>query len=118
MRRSVLLLIASLGLSLVFATICVAQNAVAPAKTNLADSTGDSGAIIHLNKLPAYNFGSEPDLTTPYQSPVCFTMRTYVVVRDDSESDATHIGGYHECLPSWKLNLRSSQKQEDAPKDR
>jgi len=39
---------------------------------------------------------------------VCFTMRTYVVARESRDSDAVRFKGYHECLPEWKLQMRTT----------
>jgi hypothetical protein len=39
---------------------------------------------------------------------VCFTMRTYVVTRESRDSDAVRFKGYHECLPEWKLQMRTT----------
>ena len=38
----------------------------------------------------------------------CYTMRTYVVAREDKTSDVTRMVHYQKCLPSWKIDLREA----------
>jgi hypothetical protein len=38
----------------------------------------------------------------------CYTMRTYVMAREDKDSDATRMVRYRKCLPSWKLDLKTA----------
>jgi len=39
---------------------------------------------------------------------VCYTMRTYVMAREDRDSDATRMARYRKCLPSWKVDLKTA----------
>jgi hypothetical protein len=39
---------------------------------------------------------------------VCYTMRTYVMAREDKSSDVTRMVRYHKCLPSWKLDFKTA----------
>jgi len=39
---------------------------------------------------------------------VCYTMRTYVMAREDKSSDTTRMVRYQKCLPAWKLNFKSA----------
>lgn len=39
---------------------------------------------------------------------VCYTMRTYVMAREDPHSDATRLARYAKCLPAWKLEFKSA----------
>jgi hypothetical protein len=39
---------------------------------------------------------------------VCYTMRTYVMAREDKDSDVTRMVRYRKCLPAWKLNFKSA----------
>lgn len=41
---------------------------------------------------------------------VCYTMRTYVVARDDEESDTTHMVRTTRCLPEWKLEFKTAME--------
>jgi hypothetical protein len=38
----------------------------------------------------------------------CYTMRTYVMAREDKDSDATRMVRYQKCLPSWKLDFKTA----------
>lgn len=38
----------------------------------------------------------------------CYTMRTYVMAREDKDSDVTQMVRYRKCLPAWKLNFKSA----------
>jgi hypothetical protein len=38
----------------------------------------------------------------------CYTMRTYVMAREDKDSDTTRMVRYQKCLPSWKLDLKTA----------
>jgi hypothetical protein len=37
---------------------------------------------------------------------VCYTMRSYVVARDNRDSDSTNLVGYSTCQPASKYELR------------
>jgi len=39
---------------------------------------------------------------------VCYTMRTYVVAREDKDSDVTRMVRATRCLPAWKLEFKSA----------
>ena len=39
---------------------------------------------------------------------VCYTMRTYVMAREDKDSDATHMVRATRCLPAWKLEYKTT----------
>lgn len=54
---------------------------------------------------------------------VCYTMRTYVMAREDKDSDATRMVRATRCLPSWKLELKTAvtpmrQGKDDTPPTR
>ena len=42
---------------------------------------------------------------------ICYTMRTYVVARESRDSDVTVPKAYHECLPEWKLQMRTTDER-------
>jgi len=51
---------------------------------------------------------------------VCYTMRTYVMAREDKDSDATRMVRATRCLPSWKLEFKTAttpmrQSKDDTP---
>jgi hypothetical protein len=60
-------------------------------------------------------FGSEFE-----RDGVCYTMRTYVMAREDKDSDATHMVRATRCLPAWKLEFKTAvnpghQGKDDTP---
>ena len=42
------------------------------------------------------------------RQPVCYTMRSYVMARESSDSDVTRRVRYVTCEPSWKFEFRSA----------
>jgi hypothetical protein len=46
---------------------------------------------------------------------VCYTMRTYIMARENPDSDATYLKGYRECLPEWKVQMRSTEATVPTP---
>lgn len=104
MRLTTLLLLVIALLLLTTPAASFAQNMSLP-KTD-SSYTGDGASILRPD-------GNSPNssawkLDAMNSRAVCYTMRTYVAVRDQPRSDTTHIAGYYECLPSWKLEMRSS----------
>jgi hypothetical protein len=82
----------------------------------LSPFSGDTGAVIRPS---APSFPGDPNsswakLNLMDSHPVCYTMRTYLVARDTPGSDSTHVAGYSECLPSWKLEMRTSEYKDPA----
>ncbi len=62
----------------------------------------------NTTQLPAF------DLARDGQLPVdvtCFTIRSYVMARDQKGSDATHLVRYSTCQPSGRYRLRTAQIQ-------
>ena len=88
---------------------------LAPARSHDASTASDPGIV-----LPAFG-ASLPTADSPaafdklVDRNFCLKMRTYVVARDNPQSDVTHLRSYHECLPAWKFDLRTSQQQPTAP---
>lgn len=39
---------------------------------------------------------------------VCYTLRTYVVARDERDSDSTHMVRATRCLPAWRLQFKTA----------
>jgi hypothetical protein len=40
------------------------------------------------------------------EKPVCYKMRSYHMVREDQDSDVTHMDGYTTCQPSSKYQTK------------
>jgi hypothetical protein len=60
-------------------------------------------------------FGSEFE-----RDGVCYTMRTYIMAREDQDSDATRMVRATRCLPAWKLEFKTAvtpmhQGKDDTP---
>ena len=54
---------------------------------------------------------------------VCYTMRTYVMAREEKDSDATRMVRATRCLPGWKLEFKSAvepvrRTEDDNPGER
>jgi len=39
---------------------------------------------------------------------VCYTMRTYVMAREERNSDVTRMVRYTTCLPGWRLQYKTA----------
>jgi len=39
---------------------------------------------------------------------VCYTLRTYVVARDEKDSDSTHVVRATRCLPATRLQFKTA----------
>lgn len=112
MRITTLLLLAAAVLLLTTPAASFAQS-IGSSKAS-SGNTGDNAMVVRPD-------GTSPDGVDPASARwnlrigqaenVCFTMRTYVVVRESPNSDVTRPTGYHECLPSWKLEVRSSDEK-------
>jgi hypothetical protein len=78
--------------------------------------TGDDASILRLDGsglLQSGDLRSLPKFDTGDTHVTCLTMRTYVVARENPNSDVTHRVGYYECIPAWKFDMRKTdQKQE------
>jgi hypothetical protein len=54
---------------------------------------------------------------------VCYTMRTYVMAREDKDSDVTRMVRATRCLPAWKLEFKTAvgtvhRTEDDSPAKR
>ena len=59
-----------------------------------------------FNLSPASAFDSEGQLQT---DTLCYSMRSYKVARDNSQSDSTHPIGYSTCQPATRFRTYSIQ---------
>src|SRR3974390_666124 len=102
-------------LSALLATLALAAlgfGQMAPARAHEASTASDPGIV-----LPAFGASlATADSPAAFDKLVdrnfCLKTRTYVVARDNPQSDVTHPRSYHECLPAWKFDLRTSQQQQ------
>ena len=64
-----------------------------------------------------YNSGQESDLirlfppaeVQPAAEGLCYTIRSYVVARDEKNSDSTHVVKASTCQPARKFQLKSAR---------
>jgi hypothetical protein len=83
-----------------------------PAQVNASTKTGITATTLTTHR------GSRRRLFTPgfddrsqYEH-VCYTLRTYIVVREERSSDSTRRDGEIVCQPAWKFQTRSAVLQE------
>jgi len=57
---------------------------------------------------PLMDHGGDMVLRDYERDGVCYTMRTYVMAREDKDSDVTRMARYRKCLPSWKVDLKTA----------
>ena len=82
------------------------------------DSTfsGDDASILRLDGsgvLQSSDVRSLPKFDTGDTHVTCLTMRTYVVARENRNSDVTHRVGYYECIPAWKFDMRKTEQKQE-----
>jgi hypothetical protein len=67
-----------------------------------------------INVDPAYRFDralgdlSSRDIFQLERNGVCYTLRTYVMAREDKDSDVTRMVRATRCLPAWKLEFKTA----------
>ena len=112
MRLTALLLLIVALLLLTAPAASFAQS-IPSQKSNLP-FTGDDGAILRADGSGSAMSGDGHDLRTfdaGDSHVTCLTMRTYVVARENRNSDVTHRVRYYECLPSWKFDMRNTEQK-------
>ena len=72
----------------------------------VADAPEDDRPIIVAQ--PLLEHGGDMVFRDYSRDGTCYTMRTYVMAREDKDSDATRMVRYQKCLPSWKLDLKTA----------
>jgi hypothetical protein len=108
-------------LLLIFAVLLLTAPAASFAQTSRSvklDSpfTGDDASIMRLDGsglLQSGDLRSVPKFDTGDSHVTCLTMRTYVVARENRNSDVTHRVGYYECIPAWKFDMRKTDQKQD-----
>src|SRR3974390_2638960 len=99
MRIPALLSALTIASLMFFVPASSAQNS--PSQSKAAFGLSDPGAILRMNG------DSSGDDSTLYgktnklaERNFCLKLRTYVVARDASQSDSTHLVGYTDCQPA------------------
>jgi len=93
------------------------DQAITPPISSLVSPSGKRGfkpvpllgqPTLHLRSLAReVELGNKPIPTVVRPRPdadVCYTMRAYIMVREDRDSDVTRRDGYVTCHPAWKFN--------------
>jgi hypothetical protein len=92
---------------LCFATDETPTSSTTPEPTSSAQASVDAGVWLH-GHLPRRQFSVAERERMPREENVCLMLRTYIVVREGSDSDVTHRDGEVICQPAWKFQTRSA----------
>ena len=97
------------------ASIAQTANTIVTAKPSEQSASLHSTDGTALDLARRGLFGSEFE-----RDGVCYTMRTYIMAREDRDSDATRMVRATRCLPAWKLELKTAttptrQGKDDTP---
>lgn len=109
---AILLFLAIVFFAAPAASYAQSVDSAAPEAALLADNGQAPVALPSAPRLSRRTFREEQ------RDGTCFTMRTYVVTRESRDSDAVRFKGYHECLPEWKLQMRTTDDVNAEPKVR
>jgi len=109
MRLTGLLAILLFLLIVFFAAPAASHAQMAPPE-NAAKSDAASPPPADASRL-AERARSSRELLGPVElerDGVCYTMRTYVMAREERDSDVTRMVRYTTCLPAWKLQYKTA----------
>lgn len=103
------------GFLLAISLLCSATDqrtrSTAPEVNSPAPASVDGGTSLH-RRWPRRQF-SLRDREMSREENVCLMLRTYIVVREDRESDVTRRDGEVICQPAWRFQTRSAVIQQD-----
>jgi hypothetical protein len=74
----------------------------------------DGGASVH-RRAPRRQFSPGDRDEIARDSNVCLMLRTYIVVREERNSDITRRDGEVICQPAWKFQTRSAVAKHREP---
>jgi uncharacterized protein YijF (DUF1287 family) len=80
-------------------------NAASTAANSAKPATGDDASIAFDRALREL---ARRDGTQIERDGVCYTMRTYVMAREEKDSDVTRMVRMTRCMPATKLEFRSA----------
>jgi hypothetical protein len=90
------------------------------ARPDLLNSDANAIAIDKFrpaNERPKFDFRNLSSVHLPEDATkVCYMMRSYIVAREDRDSDSTRLVGYSTCQPSLNYELRTTGSKPD-PKE-
>jgi hypothetical protein len=84
---------------------------VAPAASFAQTASGQGPVVVHArstDELKAMRSLAGENVWELERDGVCYTLRTYVVARDEKDSDATHVVREARCLPASKLQFKTA----------
>jgi hypothetical protein len=118
---SLLLIFLAGSISLCFATEGLVKNAPSQAPPEISSQV-DSLVADQSSKAKA--FDGWPDQAARHltfesgrrvDTPICYKIRSYRVIRDDRNPDVTHPDGYSTCQPSSQFEVkRATESGRDA----
>ena len=100
---------------------CAGEEAITPPIRSFVGPSGKSGfkpvpllnqRALHAAVAPE-GVGHSPSLPPKIKvvgpdANLCYTMRAYIMVREDRDSDVTRRDGYVTCHPAWKFEVRTA----------
>jgi hypothetical protein len=116
--------ITGLLILLLFILILFAASAASYAQsssTSAAKLASNSDGLMVFDRAALREFARR-DVTQIERDGVCFTMRTYVMAREDKDSDVTYPVRVTRCMPDSKLEFKSAvapmRSQDDSREQR
>ncbi|SRR5579864_7452946 len=107
MRLTGLLALLLFILILFFATS--AASFAQTATNNPAAGPTEKTNVAELNSQNLAELARRSHLGSEFERDgVCYTMRTYIMAREEKDSDATRMVRATRCLPAWKLEFKSA----------
>ena len=89
------------------ATDETSASSTAPESSSSAQASVDAGVWLHRH-LPRRQFSLAHRDGMSREENVCLMLRTYIVVREERDSDVTRRDGEVICQPAWKFQTRSA----------
>jgi hypothetical protein len=84
-----------------------ASTPTTPEMNSPARASIDAGAWRQRRSPSRQSFVGDTD-GIPRSENVCLMLRTYIVVREDRDSDVTRRDGELVCQPAWKFQTKSA----------
>ena len=113
MRITGLLAVLLFLVIVLFAAPAASHAQTAPATATTAEIATPKPSLPLTDRLleEARHYRQFADSLELERDGVCYTMRTYVMAREDRDSDTTHMVRYTRCLPAWKLQFKSATEE-------
>jgi|SRR5271166_4841666 len=82
-------------------------------KPDLCETGNGKASVLFADKFKAPVSDLFPDAQLSTDA-TCYAIRSYVVARDDKDSDSTHFVSYSTCQPASRYRLKAALVQETA----